>query len=117
MGKWATEGGQVQEESIQSEADVDVERRNPLLFLKDQHRTKMNQAVTLLIFHTIALRPTGDTTVSSCRLIYVGCHFYLLLLNNLIVSEYKKPVLDNNITVIQSAISKGTKSNIPWIGG
>ena len=66
MGKWATEGGQVQEESIQSEADVDVERRNPLLFLKDQHRTKMNQAVTLLIFHTIALRPTGKKTV--CKL-------------------------------------------------
>jgi predicted small integral membrane protein len=43
--------------------------------------------------------------------------FILFLLNSLIISEYAKPVVDNTITIIQSAISKGTKSNISWTGG
>ncbi len=36
----------------------------------------------------------------------------LSLLNNLIVSEYIKPVVANTRTIIQSENAKGTKSNI-----
>lgn len=53
-------------------------------------------------------------------LLFLFFYFYSLicyllslsLLNNLIVSEYIKPVVANNRTIIQSENAKGTNSNI-----